>query len=802
MDRSCFMCHKSFPGGMDGLANHFSFFHGISLSNESNNIVFVCDENNCGRSFKYFRNFRRHVDRCHTSLNSHHPIIINNNHHHDENINMEVIDDPHRENLFEVVEDGSENSGQEGNNSIFNSRSFVVEMIIKFHANPSMTGSAIKNVLEENEKFLSNYHYSLTNKIIAELVEGQVINANLIEKIQEKIQFDSPFKDLKYYDQQINAMVNNSRYIAPKEIPLGDRIDQVLNKKTCRYEPKEIIETLQYVPIIEVLKIVLSNRKIREAINNEKFLSDNILGSFIDGQYFKIHPFFQKYKNALRIKLYYDELEIVNPLGSKTGVHKLGVFYYQISNLPKVMNSKLDSIHILAVFSYADVHYGFDKILSLFLEDLEKLESNEGVPINFENEVFILRASIESFCGDGLAVHEVFNLLGPAANFFCRMCMFSRNDLHSGRLEKRESRTEQLFNQQLDFLRNSNFSNASKTATGIKGSCCLNKSRYFKIWNNKIFDIMHDWLNGLLQMVIKLILWEYVINQKKFDIEFLNGAIKSFDYGFLDFKNKPSANFTENMLKKNDHTLSQKACQMWCLTRALPFILCEKVDRKDKHMKLLLYMLRIMELVFAPKINSSLLPYLSGLIEEFINFFIELFPTVHLINKFHHITHYPECIAWLGPLVNYWCMRFEGYHAILKLRAQNMHNFKNPQKTVVHVCQSVQSSKWGQGDVEVENFEILNGSMKFVCNTLSRQKLQNRNLSDDDQVFCAKAVKINGVEFRKNLFVILQKETSNESGRVLFGRIEEIIILENKIFFLVKKKILFSKILFFYFPAY
>lgn len=74
--------------------------------------------------------------------------------------------------------------------------------------------------------------------------------------------------------------------------------------------------------------MMLRNKKIRDAIETEKESNNDILASFIDGQQFKNHTFFQKYKHAIRLQLYYDELEITNPLGSKTCIHKLGAFYY------------------------------------------------------------------------------------------------------------------------------------------------------------------------------------------------------------------------------------------------------------------------------------------------------------------------------------------------------------------------------------------------------------------------------------------------------------------------------------------
>ena len=43
-----------------------------------------------------------------------------------------------------------------------------------------------------------------------------------------------------------------------------------------------------------------------------------------DGHLYKTHPLFSRDAKALQLMLYYDELEIANPLGSKTGKHKLG----------------------------------------------------------------------------------------------------------------------------------------------------------------------------------------------------------------------------------------------------------------------------------------------------------------------------------------------------------------------------------------------------------------------------------------------------------------------------------------------
>lgn len=48
------------------------------------------------------------------------------------------------------------------------------------------------------------------------------------------------------------------------------------------------------------------------------------LGDYCDGKLFHENLLFQEDPCALQIQLYYDELEVCNPLGSKAKKHKLG----------------------------------------------------------------------------------------------------------------------------------------------------------------------------------------------------------------------------------------------------------------------------------------------------------------------------------------------------------------------------------------------------------------------------------------------------------------------------------------------
>lgn len=53
-------------------------------------------------------------------------------------------------------------------------------------------------------------------------------------------------------------------------------------------------------------------------------LHDGLLGDYCDGSTFSNHPLFGTDPTALQIFLYYDDVEVCNPLGSRAKKHKLG----------------------------------------------------------------------------------------------------------------------------------------------------------------------------------------------------------------------------------------------------------------------------------------------------------------------------------------------------------------------------------------------------------------------------------------------------------------------------------------------
>lgn len=86
---------------------------------------------------------------------------------------------------------------------------------------------------------------------------------------------------------------------------------------------------------------------------------------------------------------------------------------------------------------------------------------------------------------------------------------------------------------------------------------------------------MHDVLEGVAPLEVKLMLRHFIYEEKLLTLEQLNERISSFQYGYGDIKNKPSVIMN---LRNSESALKQTASQMWCLLLVLPFLLGDCVD--------------------------------------------------------------------------------------------------------------------------------------------------------------------------------------------------------------------------------
>lgn len=94
------------------------------------------------------------------------------------------------------------------------------------------------------------------------------------------------------------------------------------------------------------------------------------------------------------------------------------------------------------------------------------------------------------------------------------------------------------------------------TTYGISCNSILNTSNFFHVVDGIIPDIMHDILEGTLQLHIKWLLRHFIYKNKLFSLETLNSRMKSFNFGQSDSSNKPTS-ITQDTLTSLSNSVKQ-----------------------------------------------------------------------------------------------------------------------------------------------------------------------------------------------------------------------------------------------------
>lgn len=156
----------------------------------------------------------------------------------------------------------------------------------------------------------------------------------------------------KYQIVNLNAVEELQITLAKIQQNLGFRFDQVYDKINQVYKNAPVSCSFMYIPILENLKFILSNPDVWEMVLSSWTKDRTLIKDIRDGSYVANNELLSSENDSIVIPLYYDDFETVNPIGSKTVIHKIGAFYFIIRNLPSFVNSSLKNIHLAALFHY------------------------------------------------------------------------------------------------------------------------------------------------------------------------------------------------------------------------------------------------------------------------------------------------------------------------------------------------------------------------------------------------------------------------------------------------------------------
>lgn len=405
-----------------------------------------CPFKNCSKLFKTKNAFNIHLCRIHPKYlrqNSVSTLELGNDEAHGENIftnelNNIVTGSNSNEHMStsEILDTDSD-----CNDKTTNLKDLILKFYLKLEAELLLSSASVKHVSDSLQYLLELSHLNRVHFLTTEL-KKQGLNNDAIKKIMDVCTTNDQLymmhhsnvpEKLNSRHHRLSNYKTHFNYIEPKSMFLGNNV----NGKDAY---------LYYIPIRKTLEALFCDNNVQHEIEKEINRKTDVLMDFKDGLIFRSHEILSKKSKSLHLFLYQDAFELVNPLGSARGIHKIVAFYFSLGNLHPLYRSKLDSIYLIALVKEKDYrHFGQEKCLGFLLNELLGLESGG---IIYKGEV--LPVILGSILGDNLGSHGIGGFLESfSSTYFCRYCEVTRADFLERPFSKHELRNVKMYEKSL-----------------------------------------------------------------------------------------------------------------------------------------------------------------------------------------------------------------------------------------------------------------------------------------------------------------------------------------------------------------
>ncbi|XP_075556671.1 uncharacterized protein LOC142588739 [Dermacentor variabilis] len=491
------------------LFRHLRIAHG----HEDN---WLCGLGGCMKTFRLFLSYKRHVYRNHPELLTERTQPI-------ASVPLEMeqtsVFEPHSEERTEAQEVLGDPEPSQSSSSLSKYVDQLATLLLKWKEARRLPESTLNEIANDVISFIN---------IMLE-------DAQLCTNIGAVVHAEQEWK------QQLNQLLSKSGRLRywKTHFPIVEPRTTVLGT-----DGHGRFDTMEYVPLCDVLKCVLENTHLSDDFNSYP-RKENYLCSAFDGTEFQNHAYFAGDTSKLCIQLYSDEFEVCNPLGSKRGKHKMTAVYFSVLNFATKFRSALSGIHLVLLVKDKHVAtYGFSKVLAPLITDVNELE-DEGIVVNGT----LLKGSVFIFTGDNLSSHRVGGFKCSFSHGrICRFCMALHHELNHKFLESDFLlRTPEGHQHHLNML-----SAGLPTASlyGVREACALTFNG-FNPTQHLPPDVMHDIHEGVLPFALQHII-SSLIKQNFFSLTYLNKMICEWNYDAHDVRNKPEPLSKEFLKGKAD----------------------------------------------------------------------------------------------------------------------------------------------------------------------------------------------------------------------------------------------------------
>ena len=437
--------------------------------------------------------------------------------------------------------------------------------ILKLKSVHGVSQTCISDIIQQTNEIVKTATAFTREKLLAEAqqlddvkesLEQTGINWSCVGDVQAFHGIETEWLQNKYFAEKFSLL-------QPMEVKMGERT--VVKGNTIKMKP-----ALGYcVPFLDGLKQFLQLVEVQRAVFDKRaYTIQGEMLDFEDGSFCLQHEIFNK-KESLKIVGYFDNVEVVNPIGVHTKKHKLSLFFWTLVNIPPMYRSRLSCIHLIAVAKSRDCkEFGLDLLLHDFIAGLNTL-STAGIIVQAGGKDVILKGGLVAFLGDTLASNAMggFKEGVGFAHKICRTCeataaqspsLLSQDDCVLREYDEHLRRCDLLKSSLTKYAKN-----YWSRVYGINNSSVLLNVSGFDVTNGLIHDPMHLLFEGVTHLEVVLFLRYAVYDKSYFTLAYLNSAMQAICEK-IPADCKPNA-IDEHLLKSSD-TLKQTAHQMWWLS--------------------------------------------------------------------------------------------------------------------------------------------------------------------------------------------------------------------------------------------
>lgn len=172
----------------------------------------------------------------------------------------------------------------------------------------------------------------------------------------------------------------------------------------------------------------VANQYIITSLNNSN------LSSFLNGSTWKNIKNIFPDKIVFPIFIYYDDAEMGNPLGSHSGIDKMGCVYYTVPALPPEYLSPLENIFPAYLFHFSDrgtCKFDNKTMFSALINTLIDLQEN-GITIVVNSMSIKIYFVLGLILGNNLGLNSMLEFVEIfSVNYYCRICHSHKHDLQT-----------------------------------------------------------------------------------------------------------------------------------------------------------------------------------------------------------------------------------------------------------------------------------------------------------------------------------------------------------------------------------